>query len=117
MPEVPIRNLFGAGPPPPPGGEIVERLPLSAGGPRIERIVSRGHATADGEWYDQPEHEWVLLLSGSAGLRFEGERRVHILKPGDCVDIPPHLRHRVEWTHPVEETLWLAVFYPAAAAD
>ena len=44
--------------------------PLFRGGKfRIERIVSSGQATAPGEWYDQPRHEWVLLLAGSAGPR------------------------------------------------
>lgn len=94
--------------------ELIEPLPLSAASVRIERIVSQGQATPPGQWYDQAEHEWVLLLSGSAGLRFEGEERVHILSPGDWLDIPAHRRHRVEWTHPVQQTLWLAVFYSAA---
>lgn len=94
-------------------GELIQRLPLGARSPRIERIVSRGQASAPGFWYDQPDHEWVVLLNGSAGLRFEGDARVHILKPGDCLDIPAGCRHRVEWTHPLEETVWLAVHYPS----
>jgi cupin 2 domain-containing protein len=28
---------------------------------RIERIVSEGHASPEGFWYDQSEHEWVLV--------------------------------------------------------
>ena len=40
---------------------------------RLERIVSTGHATPVGRWYDQARDEWVLLLRGSAGLRFEGD--------------------------------------------
>lgn len=105
-------NLYAAVPAGLPA-ERFESLPLSAAQPRLERIVSAGQATPAGEWYDQPEHEWVLLLRGSAGLRFEGDDRVHILKPGDWVDIPAHRRHRVEWTHPSEPTIWLAVHYPA----
>lgn len=93
--------------------EVFERLPLSSDALRIERIVSQGQATPPGQWYDQDEHEWILLLKGSAGLRFEDEDRVHILKAGDCLEIPAHRRHRVEWTHPVQLTLWLAVFYSA----
>ena len=38
---------------------------------KLERIVSRGHATASGEWYDQEADEWVLLLKGAAALRIE----------------------------------------------
>ena len=76
---------------------------------RIERIVSQGHASPEGFWYDQPEHEWVLLLQGSARLHFE-DQTVE-LKPGDFVNIPAHKKHRVEWTAPDEPTIWLAVWY------
>ena len=78
---------------------------------RLERIVSLGQATPPGEWYDQETHEWVLLLKGSAGLRFEGEPETHILRPGDALPIPAHRRHRVEWTAPGEKTIWLALHY------
>jgi cupin 2 domain-containing protein len=33
------------------------------------------------------------------------------MKPGDFIDIPPHRKHRVDWTTPDEPTIWLAVFY------
>ena len=75
---------------------------------RIERIVSRGHASPDGFWYDQESSEWVLLVAGAARLRFEGEEPLH-LKPGDYVHIPAHRRHRVEWTDPDAATIWLAI--------
>ena len=29
---------------------------------RIERIVSTGHASPDGFWYDHEEAEWVIVL-------------------------------------------------------
>jgi cupin 2 domain-containing protein len=76
---------------------------------RIERIVSTGQASPPGFWFDQNETEWVALLSGGARLRFEGESEVRELKPGDYLHIPAHARHRVEWTHPSEPTVWLAV--------
>jgi cupin 2 domain-containing protein len=78
---------------------------------RIERIVSRGHASPEGFWYDQEEHEFVLLLQGSAGLRMEGAEAPLVLQPGDYVVIPAHVRHRVEWTEPSATTIWLAVHY------
>jgi cupin 2 domain-containing protein len=78
---------------------------------RIERIVSRGHASPAGFWYDSDEGEWVMLLSGAAELRFEaGDRRVR-LAPGDHLHIRPHERHRVEWTQPDADTVWLAVHH------
>jgi cupin 2 domain-containing protein len=95
-------------------GQLPQELVESLGGGkgvRIERIVSKGHRSAAGFWYDQAENEWVTLLKGAAGLRFERDDRELHLCPGMYVDIPAHERHRVEWTSEVEETVWLAVFY------
>ncbi len=78
---------------------------------RIERIVSRGHASPPGFWYDQDQPEWVILLAGTAGLLFEGEAAPRTLKPGDHLHIPAHTRHRVEWTDPQDATIWLAVHH------
>lgn len=84
---------------------------------RVERIVSRGQASPPGFWYDQEEQEWVLLLRGSAGLRFSGKDDVTVLKPGDSLLIPAHVRHRVEWTAPDQATVWLTVFFPVNPPD
>ncbi|SNS10277.1 cupin 2 domain-containing protein [Noviherbaspirillum humi] len=85
---------------------------LAAGGrTRIERIVSRGHASPPGFWYDQEEHEWVMLLEGEALLRFEDRPEPLRLTPGCHVSIAARRRHRVEWTKPEVNTVWLAVFY------
>ncbi|MCB9898396.1 MAG: cupin domain-containing protein [Planctomycetes bacterium] len=81
-------------------------------GARVERIVSLGHATPDGEWYDQPRDEWVLLLSGAAVLEFDGGRRLE-LAAGDGLRLPAHLRHRVAWTDPERPSVWLAVHFDA----
>jgi cupin 2 domain-containing protein len=77
---------------------------------RIERIVSRGHASPEGFWYDQEIHELVLLVSGEARLRFEGHEPI-AMTAGSYVNIPAHQRHRVEWTHPEQKTIWLAIYY------
>ncbi len=77
----------------------------------MKRILSRGHHSPDGFWYDQDENEWVILLQGSAGLRFAGREELVVLHPGDYVLIPRHSRHRVEWTDPDQDTIWLAIFY------
>ncbi len=91
-------------------GEVFETL-IETNHFRLERIVSTGQATPGGEWYDQERNEWVALLSGSAGLLFEGESRARVMRPGDCVLIPARRRHRVEWTDPDQETIWLALHY------
>ncbi|AMV32060.1 Cupin domain protein [Pirellula sp. SH-Sr6A] len=76
---------------------------------RVERIVSHGHSSPEDFWYDQDQHEWVLVLQGAARLSIEGDIRE--LKPGDYINIPAHHKHRVEWTTPDQPTVWLAVFY------
>ena len=88
--------------------ELFETL-LTTSQVRIERIVSHGHASPPGFWYDQEEGEWILLLQGAARLTVD-EQTIE-LRPGDCLNLPAHQRHRVEWTTPSEPTIWLAVFY------
>ena len=78
---------------------------------RVERIVSNGHASPDGFWYDQAEAEWIVLLSGAARLEFADDGGVIDLRPGDVVNIPAHRRHRVDWTTPDGPTVWLAIHY------
>jgi len=102
------KNIFDDIPSSPPG-ELFQTL-LQTPALRIERIVSNGHASPDGFWYDQDSAEWVLLLSGGARLRFEGEEPVE-MKPGSFINIPAHRRHRVEWTDAGQPTVWLAIYY------
>ena len=73
--------------------------------------MSTGHASPPGFWYDQPHAEWVLLLRGEARLAFDDGAETLLLQPGDFIDIAPHRRHRVEWTHASEPTIWLAIHY------
>ena len=104
-----LTNLFGDLPAGAASEQFVELL--SRPGLRIERIVSNGQASPPNFWYDQPEGEWLVVLQGEARLAFEGETAPCWLKPGDVIDIAPHRRHRVEWTHPEVPTIWLAVLY------
>ena len=105
------RNLFEEIP-----GELPEELisVLAENGPvKIERIVSDGHASPDGFWYDQEQAEWILIVQGSAALSLElasGTEQVE-LSVGDHLLIPAHKRHRVESTSASEKTIWLAVFF------
>ncbi len=92
-----------------PAEELMESL-AEYSGVRVERIVSHGHASPEGFWYDQTEDEWVVLLRGSAILRFRDPDEVLSLQPGDWVSIPAHRRHRVDATATDEPTFWLAVF-------
>ena len=77
----------------------------------IERIVSRGHASPEGFWYDQDKNEFILIVQGSAGIKLENESEMVVLTTGDYLDICAHVKHRVEWTDPAGDTIWLAVHY------
>ena len=47
-------------------------------GVRIERIVSTGQSTPADKPYNQEYDEWVLLVSGSAGLWFSAAKRARL---------------------------------------
>jgi cupin 2 domain-containing protein len=95
--------------------ELTEVLASGEGKVRVERIVSRGHASAEGFWYEQEDEEFVVLLKGSGVLRFEEGDVIKELKAGDWVLIPAGCRHRVERTaEGGEETVWLAVYFEEA---
>ncbi|WP_250657171.1 cupin domain-containing protein [Alkalimarinus coralli] len=76
----------------------------------IERIVSNGHTSPNEGWYDQERDEWVIVLKGAGELTFEDSGSVK-LEAGDYINIPAHTRHKVSWTSPDTETIWLAVHY------
>lgn len=78
----------------------------------IERIVSRGQRSAPDTWYEQDRNEWVLLLMGAARLRWEDGSEI-ALSEGDYVAIPALTKHRVEWTDPDQDTVWLAIHFPS----
>lgn len=101
-------NLFCV-PPPQGDGELVETL--LTGACRIERIVSRGHASPPGFWYDQSEDEWVCVLTGWGELEFPNGT-VRRLTPGETCFLPAHLRHRVRATSSEPACIWLCMFRP-----
>jgi cupin 2 domain-containing protein len=76
----------------------------------IERIVSKGHSSPKEGWYDQDQNEWVLVLKGAARLAFEDGSGVS-MGSGDSLEIPAHVKHKVVWTDPEEETVWVGVHY------
>lgn len=103
------KNLFEKIPP-----ELKEELfetLLSTENFKVERIVSKGHKSPPDFWYNQEQSEWILLLKGEARIQIDGEKAIVSLKAGDYCNIPAHVKHRVEWTAPDLETVWLAIFY------
>lgn len=103
-------------------GNLFDHLPTDRGaehlesiarlsGATVERIVSFGQCSPEGFWYDQDDNEWVVVLRGRARLEIEGDPEPVELNPGDYVNLPAHVRHRVAWTTPDEPTVWLAIHY------
>ena len=84
------------------GEEAIETL-LQKENITINRIVS--NRVIDGQWYDQDEDEWLVLMEGEALLVFEDEE-VALCK-GETFYIPRHRRHYVKRTS--EDALWLTV--------
>lgn len=91
--------------------ELVEIL-LENKGVSIERIISKGHTSPASGWYDQPTNEWVMVLKGEGVIAFEDEPEIRLVA-GSYIDIAAHKKHRVSWTDPNNETIWLAVHYPS----
>jgi len=89
--------------------EFIEVL-AQKGDVKIERIVSHGHTSTESGWYDQTQDEWVIVLQGEAIISFEDDVDKH-LDIGDHIIIPAHTKHKVSWTTPKIETIWIAVFF------
>ena len=103
-----MNNLFANIP-----GDLAEELCEElASGDRvtIERIISRGHSSPEHGWYDQSRREWVMVVQGKAVIAYPDKESI-TLSAGDYVTIAAHEKHRVEWTAPDKETIWLAVHY------
>lgn len=77
---------------------------------KIERIISKGQSSPKSGWYDQDKNEWVIVLKGEAVISFENNKDIR-LKVGSHLHIPAYRKHKVKWTDPKVETVWLAVFY------
>ncbi len=50
---------------------------------RLERVVSKGHTSPKGFWYDQVENEFILLLKGEAEVLFKDDAKPIRLSEGD----------------------------------
>lgn len=75
---------------------------------RIDRIVSAGHSSPKGFWYEQENDEWIMLVQGKATLEFED--RLVEMKAGDYLFLPMNCKHRIEATSIEPVCIWLCVF-------
>lgn len=89
--------------------EIFETLAQS-NNVKIERIISKGHQSPESGWYDEIRNEWVIVLKGEAIIAFESGEQEKLVE-GSFINIPAHTKHRVSWTKPNTETVWLAIHY------
>ncbi len=96
----------------PAAGEEVTTVLLQTPQLRLERIHSCSASSPEGFWYDQAEHEWVLLLQGSARLQFADEAEPRGLACGEALQISAGRRHRLLASDPPPGTIWLALFWP-----
>ena len=92
-----------------PSQELFETL-LNHDQVLIKRIISTGQVTPEGEWYDQEQNEWLIVLQGSGELSYEDNSRIKLIT-GDYLLIPAHLKHRVEYTSTEPPCIWLTVFF------
>ena len=76
---------------------------------KIQRIVSKGQVSPETGWYDQQQNEWVIVIKGEAVITFEQTEVA--MQAGSYINIPAHTKHKVSWTHPDLETVWLVVYY------
>lgn len=100
----------------PADGEEVTTVLLQTPQLRLERIHSCNARSPEGFWYEQTEHEWVLLLQGSARLQFADEAEPRALACGDALLISAGRRHRLLASDPPPGTIWLALFWPGPPA-
>lgn len=89
--------------------EYLETL-LQTADVKIEKIVSDGHITPAGEYYNQDWNEWVAVIKGEAVLKLIEPDELITLKQGDYLFIPAHRKHRVEYTDK-SGTIWLAFHF------
>ena len=105
-----VSSLFDAARFPYPADEELLEVLAHGHNCRVERIVSTGQTTPEGQWYDQEQDEWVALLSGNAELTWKDGEKTK-LKAGDWLLIPAHARHRVTYTSTEPPCVWLAFFF------
>ncbi|HGY5554841.1 MAG TPA: Nif11 domain/cupin domain-containing protein, partial [Prochlorococcus sp.] len=77
----------------------------------LELILSCSASSPEGFWYDQTDHEWIVILRGSASLKLKDPDAYVDLSVGDQLHFLPHRLHRVERTDPHPGTIWLALFW------
>ena len=95
----------------PPQGQEQQHLLHAGSNWRLELILSCAASSPEGFWYDQDDHEWIVLIKGSARMQLKDPDAWVDLSVGDQLHLAPHRLHRVERTDPHPGTIWLALFW------
>ena len=95
-----------------PRSEEFSEILVRSGEIIVERLISHGHTTPAGTWFDQEKDEWVALLQGDAYLTFIDGPGLE-MHAGDSTLIPAHRRHRVEKTSTNPPCIWIALYFPS----
>ena len=103
-----IRNIFDL-PTKLPQEELFEAL-VDNDNVLVEKVVSTGQITPEGEWYDQERDEWLIVFQGEGKLGYEDGSHIK-LTTGDYLFIPAHQKHRVEYTSTEPPCIWLTIFF------
>jgi len=83
---------------------------FSSRGLQIKRIISKGYRTPETKWLKDDTDEFVILLRGSASIRFfNGE--IKRMKSGDYLHIPSGTKHKVTYTSKKPCCYWLAIHF------
>jgi cupin 2 domain-containing protein len=75
---------------------------------RIERIITQKPYSSPGQWYNQEQDEWVVLLRGNATIEIRDQGLIE-LRSGDYIMLPAHCQHRITRTSADPACIWLAV--------
>ena len=76
----------------------------------IDQIISKCHRSPASGLHEQAHNKWGIVLKRQAIILFNNQNEVH-LNEGDYIEILALQTHRVSWTDPQIEMLWLAVHY------
>ena len=102
---------------PEPVGDEVFEIILKERNIQIERIVSTGQKTPEGQWLSQEFDEWVILLKGKAIISFKANQEEIVMKSGDYILIKAYEEHRVEYTSEKEKSIWLAIHFKSTLPE
>lgn len=63
---------------------------------RVEHVFMPNKSSPHEFWYDVPEDEWGVIISGCVKFEYQNdEQRMVSYEEGQCFYLPRHTRHRI----------------------